>query len=595
MTNPFRASPACRRLWFVILISMLAGRAGQRAGAETRPPQGEKDLRFWMENMLVHHRYTTEEAAAVTGLTPAKIASARERLHLPDRPPKSEPSAPLKVLPYPGGRHPRLGFFDGAIEPQRDTKLSVFTPWDDGGYVVVDAPEAIWSNLGLTYLAHRHIDTIWSSQGITLEKLEWSHRADGAWRSERRLPNGISFGVRAMPRAGHVEFVWWLLNGTAAPLLNLRAQVCAMLGHADGFAAQSEDNKRIEAPFAAVHDPSGRRWIITAWDGLDRAWQNPPVPCLHSDPRLSDCPPGEIRSARGWLWFYEGDDVGSELQRLRRTYVEAPVPAAPKTLEPVPDKLVVLTFDDSSASHFTTVRPLLKELGFGATFFITEGFGFSADKTNYMTWEQIAVLHREGFEIGNHTRSHTSLTGETLAGLREEVRFINDRCAARGIPQPVSFAYPGNAIHPAALPILQELGLQWARRGAQPERPYESGEGIAYEPMQDHPLLLPTSGDARPDWTLSHLRKAVEGARDGRIAVLQFHGVPDREHPWVSTPPERFAEYMRWLKTEGYRGVSVRALARYIDPADRPAEPWAVIEKRQAAGKAIQPSQPPSR
>ena len=38
--------------------------------------------------------------------------------------------------------------------------------------------------------------------------------------------------------------------------------------------------------------------------------------------------------------------------------------------EPVPDQLVVLTFDDSVASHHSVVRPLLKRLGFGATFII---------------------------------------------------------------------------------------------------------------------------------------------------------------------------------------------------------------------------------
>jgi peptidoglycan/xylan/chitin deacetylase (PgdA/CDA1 family) len=47
-----------------------------------------------------------------------------------------------------------------------------------------------------------------------------------------------------------------------------------------------------------------------------------------------------------------------------------------EALEAVPDKLVVLTFDDSVASHYTVVRPLLKRYGFGATFFITEGFSF---------------------------------------------------------------------------------------------------------------------------------------------------------------------------------------------------------------------------
>src|SRR5215472_391407 len=60
--------------------------------------------------------------------------------------------------------------------------------------------------------------------------------------------------------------------------------------------------------------------------------------------------------------------------------------------EPIPDKLVVLTFDDSSKSHFTVARPLLKKYGFGATFFITEGFDFPSNKRDYMTWEEIAKL-----------------------------------------------------------------------------------------------------------------------------------------------------------------------------------------------------------
>jgi peptidoglycan/xylan/chitin deacetylase (PgdA/CDA1 family) len=67
--------------------------------------------------------------------------------------------------------------------------------------------------------------------------------------------------------------------------------------------------------------------------------------------------------------------------------------------ETVPDKLVVLTFDDSVASHYTVARPLLKRYGFGASFFITEGFSFRTNKRDYMTWEQIAELHREGFQV----------------------------------------------------------------------------------------------------------------------------------------------------------------------------------------------------
>ena len=36
-----------------------------------------------------------------------------------------------------------------------------------------------------------------------------------------------------------------------------------------------------------------------------------------------------------------------------------------------PEKVVVLTFDDAAKSHRTVVAPLLRQLGFGATFFIT--------------------------------------------------------------------------------------------------------------------------------------------------------------------------------------------------------------------------------
>src|SRR5947207_820413 len=96
--------------------------------------------------------------------------------------------------------------------------------------------------------------------------------------------------------------------------------------------------------------------------------------------------------------------------------------------EPIPDRLVVLTFDDSSKSHFTVARPLLKRLGFGATFFITEGFDFRDNKRDYMTWEEIAQLHQDGFEIGNHTLDHRTVAKETLRDLAAQVRGLNARC-----------------------------------------------------------------------------------------------------------------------------------------------------------------------
>jgi peptidoglycan-N-acetylglucosamine deacetylase len=259
--------------------------------------------------------------------------------------------------------------------------------------------------------------------------------------------------------------------------------------------------------------------------------------------------------------------------------------SAGAVLEPIPGKLVVLTLDDSKASHYTVVRPLLKKYGFGATFFITEGFTFRTNKDDYLTWEQIAELHRDGFEIGNHTRDHMGLTRANMPRLKEQVDAINAQCAAHGIPAPSSFAYPGNTIDPEAIQMLADLGFRFARRGGAPEYPYEEGNGFAFEPGRDHPLLLPSAGDARPVWTLENLKRAVGQAVKGKIAILQFHGAPDIEHPWVHTPPERFAEYMKYLHDEGYRVIALRDLAKYVDWTQRPADPWRVIEERKAALK----------
>src|SRR5437660_9718507 len=140
-------------------------------------------------------------------------------------------------------------------------------------------------------------------------------------------------------------------------------------------------------------------------------------------------------------------------------------------LAAVPDKLVVLTFDDSVASQYSVVRPLLKRYGFSATFFITEGFSFRTNKQDYMTWEQIAELHRDEFEIGNHTRDHMGVNARNLDQLTGQLEAINAHCLEHGIPRPTSFAYPGNAIHLDALPVLQRLGIRLARRGGAPERP----------------------------------------------------------------------------------------------------------------------------
>lgn len=285
-----------------------------------RRPGNDGELRYWLENMVWYHRFTTADVRAATGLSDAEILAAQEKfdIWLGNRP-ERDADAALLVLPYPGGRHPRIGFLEGAIDPQRETKFSVFTPWDPNSYVVLDIPEALWSNLGLTYLAHTHIDTIWTMQGVELPKLEWTRRPDGGLDIERTLPNGLAFGARVRPARDAVHMEMWLTNGTPQELTDLRVQNCVMPKMAAGFAAQTNDNKVLTNPYVACRSDDGRRWIITAWEDCHRPWANPDCPCFHSDPKFPDLEPGQTHRLRGWLSFYEGDDIQAEFKRIEAT------------------------------------------------------------------------------------------------------------------------------------------------------------------------------------------------------------------------------------------------------------------------------------
>lgn len=291
--------------------------------ANARPPRDQEDLRRWLENMVWYHRFSREEIRAATGLSLEQIDEALRRFDIrPDNRPPRPAGAPLLMLPYPGGRHPRLGFLDGAVRPQRETKLSVFLPWDPAAYVVLDVPEAIRrhdeARHGLLYLAHTHVPTMWTKQGVQLEPLEW-RQDHGAYVLERTLPNGVTFGTRAVAGRDVVEMEMWLRNGSDQPLRELRVQNCVLLGRAPPFAGQTNDNKLFRPPYAACRSPDGRRWIITAWWPHDRSWGNARCPCMHSDPRFPDCGPGQTQRVVGRLWFYEGEDIEAELQRLDRT------------------------------------------------------------------------------------------------------------------------------------------------------------------------------------------------------------------------------------------------------------------------------------
>jgi hypothetical protein len=225
-----------------------------------------------------------------------------------------------ECCPTRGDRPPRIGFNERALDPLRGTKASIFLPWDPASYVVVDLPEAIFSNLGLLFLAHTDLPTVWNQKNQVIENIDWERGADGSLSNQWTLPNFVTIGAQIRPAENGVEMELWLRNFSGADLTGpdgssgLPTQICVLLKGAPEFAALTNENKILRPPVAAVHSATGNRWILTAWQNPGRSWGNTIVPCMHADPKLPDCPYRETVRIKGRLWFYEGTDVEREIQ-----------------------------------------------------------------------------------------------------------------------------------------------------------------------------------------------------------------------------------------------------------------------------------------
>jgi autotransporter-associated beta strand protein len=217
-------------------------------------------------------------------------------------------------------------------------------------------------------------------------------------------------------------------------------------------------------------------------------------------------------------------------------------------LKPIPDRLIVLTFDDGPASHATVVAPILKDLGFGGSFYVCDFDSFKTRKDWYLTWRQMIAMDADGFEIGNHTVGHGG-------GLENFVRMEEELFANHG-PKMTTVCWPLYAVSWQICPDLAANGYTFGRGGH--ERPYR--------PTVDNPFDVPsfTITDGVP---VENFIKQARMACQGRVVVYCFHGVPDMEHPGVSVEPATFKAMMRYLKDNNYQVIAMRDLGKYIDPA----------------------------
>lgn len=105
--------------------------------------------------------------------------------------------------------------------------------------------------------------------------------------------------------------------------------------------------------------------------------------------------------------------------------------------EDLPDRPVVITFDDGYLDVYQNAYPILENYGFFATFFI---IGDTVDTRGNLSAEQLQELVNHGWEIGCHSMHHSYLT----SGYNLEEEIVGSKVLLESkIGDPVqTFAYP---------------------------------------------------------------------------------------------------------------------------------------------------------
>ena len=143
----------------------------------------------------------------------------------------------------------------------------------------------------------------------------------------------------------------------------------------------------------------------------------------------------------------------------------------------LPERPVVLTFDDGFADFYTDALPVLKRYNFVATLYITTAFVGSTSSWLWrekettrpmLTWDQIAEINAQGIECGGHSHTHPQLDLLPLSAARDEI-VQSKEVLTHHLGQAVSsFAYPYGYHSVALQRIVKEAG-------------YTSACGVKYE------------------------------------------------------------------------------------------------------------------
>lgn len=138
----------------------------------------------------------------------------------------------------------------------------------------------------------------------------------------------------------------------------------------------------------------------------------------------------------------------------------------------VPDKPLIVTFDDGYADFATDAWPLMKQLGVPATVFVvptklgrTNDWDADEPQTPLLDAAAIRQLEAEGVEFGGHGYTHVALARVSPNEARDEIMRCHGALSGLLSRPPEVFAYPYSNQSARVRQFTRDAGFQCAVRG----------------------------------------------------------------------------------------------------------------------------------
>ncbi len=128
--------------------------------------------------------------------------------------------------------------------------------------------------------------------------------------------------------------------------------------------------------------------------------------------------------------------------------------------QPLPDRPIVLTFDDGYRDHYDNAFPLLQQYGMTGTFFVITSV-IDQEHPAYLSWDQVIEMDAAGMSMEPHGYTHDDLKGRSRDYLIWQMLGSKEAIEARtGKPVRI-FCYPAGRYDALGITVLRELDY-WA-------------------------------------------------------------------------------------------------------------------------------------